>query len=47
MDKRGRITLPEVGAVFVAGYNNEQLNKVVLESLASSLQRSVKRIRVR
>ncbi|MFA0014852.1 SLBB domain-containing protein [Vibrio lentus] len=36
VDKRGRITLPEVGAVFVAGYNNEQLNKVVLESLASA-----------
>lgn len=36
VDKRGRITLPEVGAVFVAGYNKEQLNKVVLESLASA-----------
>ncbi|MEZ9426358.1 SLBB domain-containing protein [Vibrio lentus] len=36
VDKRGRITLPEVGAVFVAGYNNEQLNKVVLESLATA-----------
>ncbi|MFL7033205.1 SLBB domain-containing protein [Vibrio lentus] len=36
VDKRGRITLPEVGAVFVAGYNNEQLNKVVLELLATA-----------
>ncbi|WP_135443049.1 SLBB domain-containing protein [Vibrio tasmaniensis] len=36
VDKRGRITLPEVGAVFVAGYNSEQLNKVVLESLATA-----------
>ena len=36
VDKRGRITLPEVGVVFVAGYNKEQLNKVVLESLASA-----------
>lgn len=36
VDKRGRITLPEVGAVFVAGYDSEQLNKVVLESLATA-----------
>ncbi|MCG9554453.1 SLBB domain-containing protein [Vibrio sp. Isolate32] len=36
VDKRGRITLPEVGAVFVAGYDSEQLNKVVLESLANA-----------
>ncbi|ARP38237.1 SLBB domain-containing protein [Vibrio syngnathi] len=36
VDKRGRITLPEVGAVFVAGYDSEQLNTVVLESLATA-----------
>ncbi|EAP96357.1 SLBB domain-containing protein [Vibrio splendidus] len=36
VDKRGRITLPEVGAVFVAGYDSEQLNKVVLESLSTA-----------
>ncbi|MEZ9566639.1 SLBB domain-containing protein [Vibrio artabrorum] len=36
VDKRGRITLPEVGAVFVAGYDSDQLNKVVLESLATA-----------
>ncbi|WKY56767.1 SLBB domain-containing protein [Vibrio sp. SNU_ST1] len=36
VDKRGRITLPEVGAVFVAGYDSKQLNKVVLESLATA-----------
>lgn len=36
VDKRGRITLPEVGAVFVAGYDSQQLNKVVLESLATA-----------
>ncbi|MGF1850857.1 SLBB domain-containing protein [Vibrio satsumensis] len=36
VDKRGRITLPEVGTVFVAGYDSEQLNKVVLESLATA-----------
>ncbi|MCG9693985.1 SLBB domain-containing protein [Vibrio sp. Isolate22] len=36
VDKRGRITLPEVGAVFVAGYDKQQLNKVVLEALATA-----------
>ncbi|TCN89953.1 protein involved in polysaccharide export with SLBB domain [Vibrio crassostreae] len=36
VDKRGRITLPEVGTVFVAGYDTEQLNKVVLEALATA-----------
>ncbi|MEL0608814.1 SLBB domain-containing protein [Vibrio echinoideorum] len=36
VDKRGRITLPEVGTVFVAGYDNDQLNKVVLEALATA-----------
>ncbi|UPR56676.1 SLBB domain-containing protein [Vibrio sp. ED004] len=36
VDKRGRITLPEVGTVFVAGYDTEQLNKVVLEALSTA-----------
>lgn len=36
VDKRGRITLPEVGTIFVAGYDNDQLNQVVLEALASA-----------
>ncbi|NOH45798.1 sugar ABC transporter substrate-binding protein [Vibrio cyclitrophicus] len=36
VDKRGRITLPEVGTVFVVGYDNDQLNKVVLEALATA-----------
>ncbi|CAK2455556.1 polysaccharide biosynthesis/export protein [Vibrio crassostreae] len=36
VDKRGRITLPEVGTVFVAGYDTEQLNKIVLEALSTA-----------
>lgn len=36
VDKRGRITLPEVGTVFVAGYNGKQLEKVVLEALSTA-----------
>ncbi|KAB0287017.1 sugar ABC transporter substrate-binding protein [Vibrio fortis] len=36
VDKRGRITLPEVGAVFVAGYDNEQLQKVVIDALSTT-----------
>ena len=36
VDKRGRITLPEVGAVFVAGYDNKQLEKVVIEALSTT-----------
>ncbi|CAK2391604.1 polysaccharide biosynthesis/export protein [Vibrio crassostreae] len=36
VDKRGRITLPEVGTVFVAGYDTEQLKKVVLEALSTA-----------
>ncbi|MGF1755363.1 SLBB domain-containing protein [Vibrio makurazakiensis] len=34
VDKRGRITLPEVGSIFVAGYDNDQLSNVVLEALS-------------
>ncbi len=33
VDKRGRITLPEVGPVFVAGYNEEQLTTAVKGAL--------------
>jgi protein involved in polysaccharide export with SLBB domain len=36
VDKRGRITLPEVGAVFVAGYDNKQLEKVVIDALSTT-----------
>ncbi|WP_394251011.1 SLBB domain-containing protein [Vibrio profundi] len=36
VDKRGRITLPEVGSVFVAGYDNQQLSEVVLEALSKA-----------
>lgn len=33
VDKRGRITLPEVGALYVAGYTESQLESAVKESL--------------
>ncbi|NOH79703.1 sugar ABC transporter substrate-binding protein [Vibrio sp. RE86] len=33
VDKRGRITLPEVGALYVAGYSEEQLEIAVKEAL--------------
>ncbi|RTZ16810.1 sugar ABC transporter substrate-binding protein [Vibrio aquaticus] len=33
VDKRGRITLPEVGALYVAGYTESQLENAVKESL--------------
>ncbi|CAH0531957.1 hypothetical protein CTH30272_04226 [Allocatenococcus thiocycli] len=33
VDKRGRITLPEVGALYVAGYSEAQLEQAVKESL--------------
>ncbi|WP_455569319.1 SLBB domain-containing protein [Vibrio atypicus] len=33
VDKRGRITLPEVGTLYVAGYTEEQLNNAVTEAL--------------
>ncbi|MEZ9057883.1 SLBB domain-containing protein [Vibrio pelagius] len=36
VDKRGRITLHEVGAVFVAGYDSEQLQKVVIDALSTT-----------
>ncbi len=33
VDKRGRINLPEVGTVYVAGYNEQQLSDTVLTAL--------------
>lgn len=33
VDKRGRITLPEVGTLYVAGYTEQQLEQTVLEGL--------------
>lgn len=33
VDKRGRITLPEVGTLFVAGYTEAQLERTVLDAL--------------
>ncbi|UPQ89206.1 SLBB domain-containing protein [Vibrio sinaloensis] len=35
VDKRGRITLPEIGALYVAGYSEQQLETAVKESLAN------------
>jgi len=34
VDKRGRITLPEIGPIMVAGYNDAQLEKTVLAALS-------------
>ncbi|MBU2898984.1 SLBB domain-containing protein [Vibrio hepatarius] len=34
VDKRGRINLPEIGALYVAGYTEEQLEKAVIEALS-------------
>ncbi|MET2897451.1 SLBB domain-containing protein [Vibrio rotiferianus] len=33
VDKRGRINLPEIGPVFVAGYNETQLHNVITDNL--------------
>ncbi len=33
VDKRGRIALPEVGTLYVAGYTEEQLERAVTEAL--------------
>ncbi|WP_425318978.1 SLBB domain-containing protein [Vibrio panuliri] len=35
VDKRGRVELPEIGAVYVAGYTEDQLNDAVLTALKS------------
>ncbi|YCO05182.1 SLBB domain-containing protein [Vibrio sp. VNB-15] len=33
VDRRGRISLPEIGPVFVAGYNEQQLQGVIIDNL--------------
>ncbi|GAL20346.1 periplasmic protein SypC [Vibrio maritimus] len=35
VDKRGRINLPEVGQVFVAGFDETQLESVVVDALST------------
>ncbi|MDE1349470.1 SLBB domain-containing protein [Vibrio aestuarianus] len=35
VDKRGRITLPEIGPIFVVGYDEGQLSKSVTEALST------------
>ncbi|WP_438696070.1 SLBB domain-containing protein [Vibrio marinisediminis] len=35
VDKRGRINLPEIGTVYVAGYTEEQLSETLLTALGS------------
>ncbi|GLR03824.1 sugar ABC transporter substrate-binding protein [Vibrio hyugaensis] len=45
VDKRGRISLPEIGPVFVAGYNEEQLQSVIIDNL-KSVYRDVNNARV-
>ncbi|GAL25622.1 periplasmic protein SypC [Vibrio variabilis] len=45
VDKRGRINLPEVGQVFVAGYDEEQLKTTVTQAL-SQMFRDTSNIKV-
>ena len=45
VDKRGRITLPEIGPVFIAGYNEKQLEKVIIDRL-NTIYRDVSNARV-
>lgn len=45
VNKKGYIQLPEVGAVFVAGFNEKQLQNVVIESL-SFAYRDVENVQV-
>nr|WP_227739654.1 SLBB domain-containing protein [Vibrio sagamiensis] len=45
VDKRGRVTLPEIGPVFIAGYNEKQLEKVIVERL-NNIYRDVSNARV-
>lgn len=35
VDKRGRITLPEIGPIYVAGYQSAQLENAVKQSLSN------------
>ncbi|MFN1581787.1 SLBB domain-containing protein [Vibrio rotiferianus] len=45
VDKRGRIELPEIGPVFVAGYTEQQLQAVIIENL-NTVYREVSSARV-
>ncbi|ENX4857073.1 SLBB domain-containing protein [Vibrio parahaemolyticus] len=45
VDRRGRINLPEIGPVFVAGYNEQQLQDVIIETL-ETVYRDVNNARV-
>lgn len=45
VDRRGRINLPEIGPVFVAGYNEQQLQDVIIETL-KTVYRDVNNARV-
>ncbi|MDF2152163.1 SLBB domain-containing protein [Vibrio sp. CAU 1672] len=45
VDKRGRISLPEIGPVFVAGYSEEQLEQVIIDTL-KTVYRDVSNARV-
>ncbi|MEF1272478.1 SLBB domain-containing protein [Vibrio campbellii] len=45
VDKRGRINLPEIGPVFVAGYNEAQLQSVITDNLKTAF-RDVDNVRV-
>ncbi|ELP5729482.1 SLBB domain-containing protein [Vibrio vulnificus] len=45
VDKRGRITLPEIGPIYVAGYQTEQLQNAVKQSL-STVYRDVSNLAV-
>ncbi|EDP60100.1 SLBB domain-containing protein [Vibrio sp. AND4] len=38
VDKRGRINLPEIGPVLVAGYNEAQLQSVILDNLKTAFK---------
>ncbi|WP_196351622.1 polysaccharide biosynthesis/export family protein, partial [Vibrio campbellii] len=38
VDKRGRINLPEIGPVFVAGYNEAQLQSVITDNLKTAFR---------
>ena len=45
VDKRGRINLPEIGPIFVAGYNEDQLQNVITDNLKTAF-RDVDNVRV-
>ncbi|AUW05098.1 SLBB domain-containing protein [Vibrio campbellii] len=45
VDKRGRINLPEIGPIFVAGYNEAQLQSVITDNLKTAF-RDVDNVRV-